>query len=369
VLSGGNALGAYAAGAYESLHLHGFRFDVIAGASIGAINGAIIAGNGFDHRLPRLREFWTQAATGSFSSPLLPDGGKARELYSEAQALQTLVMGRPGLFAPRVPGLLSMLPGMPSDVALFDHRIGARTLERLVDFDLLNSAKVPLMIDTVDLQTGECVRFDNRRQALAPAHFLASTAMPPFYPPIEIDGRLLGDPGLIGNLPLDAILDSPIEGDTVCFAIDAFTPNGEALDHLNAVSERAQDILFAAQSHRMLQRYAEAVRLRRVIADLSREGDFERDVASLVREGARDELTVVRIAYRAPAHEGAAKMLDFSRASIEERWRAGRDDMERALGRLDTGESTWCAEGFTLYDVERIDDVDAAPGHPVAADA
>ena len=45
VLSGGNALGAYHAGAYEQLHQNGIRPDWIVGASIGAVTGAILAGN------------------------------------------------------------------------------------------------------------------------------------------------------------------------------------------------------------------------------------------------------------------------------------------------------------------------------------
>ena len=45
VLGGGNALGAYHAGAYEHLHQNGIRPDWIVGASIGAVMGAILAGN------------------------------------------------------------------------------------------------------------------------------------------------------------------------------------------------------------------------------------------------------------------------------------------------------------------------------------
>jgi NTE family protein len=45
VLQGGGALGAYQAGAYEALHEAGLAPDWVAGVSIGAINGAIIAGN------------------------------------------------------------------------------------------------------------------------------------------------------------------------------------------------------------------------------------------------------------------------------------------------------------------------------------
>src|ERR1700684_623598 len=64
VLQGGGALGAYQAGVYEALAEGGIQTHWIAGVSIGAINGAIIAGNPPKTRIDRLREFWTQATTG-----------------------------------------------------------------------------------------------------------------------------------------------------------------------------------------------------------------------------------------------------------------------------------------------------------------
>ena len=45
VLQGGGALGAYHAGVYHALHEGGLEPDWIIGSSIGAINGALIAGN------------------------------------------------------------------------------------------------------------------------------------------------------------------------------------------------------------------------------------------------------------------------------------------------------------------------------------
>ena len=58
VLQGGGALGAYQAGVYEALAEHGYDPYRVTGISIGAINGAIIAGNPPEHRVERLREFW-----------------------------------------------------------------------------------------------------------------------------------------------------------------------------------------------------------------------------------------------------------------------------------------------------------------------
>ena len=57
VLQGGGALGAYQGGVYEALAEADIHPDWIAGISIGAINGAIIAGNAPNDRVDRLRSF------------------------------------------------------------------------------------------------------------------------------------------------------------------------------------------------------------------------------------------------------------------------------------------------------------------------
>jgi predicted acylesterase/phospholipase RssA len=60
VMQGGGALGSYQAGAYQALHEAGIEPDWVIGTSIGAINGAIIAGNEVVDRVERLQEFWGQ---------------------------------------------------------------------------------------------------------------------------------------------------------------------------------------------------------------------------------------------------------------------------------------------------------------------
>jgi NTE family protein len=107
-LSGGNALGAYAAGAYEALHTAGYAIDIISGGSIGAVTGAILAGNAPEQRVRKC------ASSGARRPPgppfgLAPAGGRGRDVYNKMHAMQTVVMGRPGLFSPRPTGFMSML--------------------------------------------------------------------------------------------------------------------------------------------------------------------------------------------------------------------------------------------------------------------
>src|SRR6185295_17017957 len=65
VLQGGGALGAYQAGVYQALAEHGYLPNWIAGISIGAINGAIIAGSPETERVVRLRAFCARSGSAS----------------------------------------------------------------------------------------------------------------------------------------------------------------------------------------------------------------------------------------------------------------------------------------------------------------
>ena len=72
VLQGGGALGAYQAGVYQALLEGGIEPNWVIGTSIGAINGALIAGNLPEKRLPRLREFWNGVARETSFDQLWP---------------------------------------------------------------------------------------------------------------------------------------------------------------------------------------------------------------------------------------------------------------------------------------------------------
>src|SRR5215469_18543448 len=65
VFQGGGALGAYQAGVYQALSEGGVEPDWVIGTSIGAVNGAIIAGNEPGERAARLKEFWSRISDTS----------------------------------------------------------------------------------------------------------------------------------------------------------------------------------------------------------------------------------------------------------------------------------------------------------------
>lgn len=314
VLSGGNALAAYHAGAYEEMVRQGVGPDWIIGASAGAITGAIVAGNPPELRVQRLRNFWKDATT---TSPFeLTGNAKLRQYYNGWHVAGAALFGRPSIFRHRWPGFLGVLPGPQNDIALYDHRPLAATLERLLDFDRLNRSEIRLSVTCVDIETGEEVVFDTRRDRIGPEHILASAAITPGFPPVEIGGRLLCDPGYVNNAPVDVAFAYPPKTDTLVILLELFSLRSPRPASIDAVLERTQDILFASPT-------------RKSVAALRREYALRAEIAP--------DLPTVRLlhlAYQSAAHELSMKSLDFSPSSISDRWKAGEKDLAAGLDRL-----------------------------------
>lgn len=320
VLGGGNALGAYHLGVCEALLARAQPGRVL-GCSIGAATGAILLGNPPGRGLERLREFWRAVALPDEPwTRLMPEPVRAR--WSNAVGLNALLAGRRGVSRPRLPGLLSLLPGMPPDLSIQDHGPLGALLDRLVDWDRLNDSPVRFSFLAVDLERGEEVWWSNRTDRLRPEHVLASTALPPLLPPVEIAGRRLWDGGLSDNLPVDRAL---AEGDgrpMLVLASDLYAPEGAAPGSLDGTATRAQDLVFAMQS-------------RGRIAALSR----ERALLARAEPGTPPAI-LLHLIHRPPAHQRALKSLDFSGTAIAERSRQGRKDAEALLTRLDSAPRT-----------------------------
>jgi NTE family protein len=275
------------------------------GASIGAVTAAILVGNPPAARLERLREFWHGMAQPDAPwLPVLPEEVRAR--WSNLFGLNALLGGRPGLAAPRLPGLWSLLPGAPPDRAIQDLGPLRRRLERLVDFDLLNAAPERVSVMATDLATGEEAWFDTRGGGIGPDEVLASAALLPLFPPVEIGGRMLGDGGLRNNLPVERPFSEPLRRPLLCVASDLYGLSDVAPLSLDRAVTRAQDLGFAAQARRGIEHLARE-------RALARRLDPESPPAILAH-----------LAYDAPAHERSLKALDFSATALGERAAQGR---------------------------------------------
>ncbi len=312
MLSGGNALGAYHAGAWSVLEEAGVIPARIVGTSIGAITAAVIAGNQPGTRDAALQRFWHSASTFDPTAAL---PAAMRQPAQYMQAFASRLLGRPPLFTLRLPDLTGSDP-RPSVFSVEPMRALVR---ELVDFDRLNSGEMRVTIVATDLACGEEVVFDTRAGRIELDHVMASAALIPDFPPVKVAGRLLVDGGLCANLPLHLVLEQGLDSEDaerlVCFAVDLFPLAAPLPRGVLQAAQRQNDLLYASQTSRTLSAMTRAWLGRQPGAD------------------------IFLLTYEALKEESAIKGFDFSAGTLAQRRMAGRRDMRRQIERWRTSET------------------------------
>jgi NTE family protein len=331
VLQGGGALGSYQAGVYEALAEHDYQPDWVAGISIGAINCAIIAGNAPEDRVAKLREFWEQVSSPSASWLDLPHDNW-QDAMRRTAAMSAVLCGQPGFFRPNV--LRCWTTGTAA-TSYYDTSHLKGTLERLVDFDRINARDIRFSVGAVNVRTGNFCYFDNASQTIRPEHVMASGALPPGFPAIEIDGEFYWDGGLVSNIPLKYILETLPRQSTLAFQVEVFATQGELPSCLEAVSEREKDIRCSSRTRMGVETFRYAHNLRRNISKLLwKLPDSlmnEPEVEFLRRAACQTTMDIVEIIFRPQAVQGASKDYEFLRATMECCWNQGLSDAGESL--------------------------------------
>jgi NTE family protein len=362
VLQGGGALGAYQAGAYEALCETCQAPSWVAGTSIGAVNGAIIAGNPPERRVERLREFWQRVSSRLIAWPLGNDDN-SRRIFNETSAALAAIGGVPGFFEPRIPPAVFMPQGTPEAISLYDTGPLKMTLHELIDFDLLNSGAVRLSIGAVQVLSGNMKYFDTAKQPICAEHIMASGALPPGFPPIEIDGKPYWDGGLVSNTPLEFVLErtGPRE-DMVIFQIDLFSAKGCMPETLFDIGQREKEIRYSSRTRlntdifREMQTIRRAIRhLRGVVPQQLRDNPDWQFLDGVSCDAA---VTIVLLIHRRAAYWTQSNDYEFSRYSMDEHWLSGRADVERSLNHPDWKNRTRPEEGVQVLDLTRDLDTD-----------
>jgi len=331
VLQGGGALGSYQAGVYEALSQSDYLPDWVAGISIGAINAAIIAGNAPENRVAKLREFWE----GVTASPQPFPGFPGRFLTNDPRgaSASALLFGQAGFFAPRPPS--DWWFGR-SPTSYYDTSALKSTLERLVDFDRINAREIRFSVGAVNVRTGNFAYFDNEPNTVIRAeHVMASGALPPGFPAVEIDGEHYWDGGLVSNTPLQHVVDHIPRRSRLTFQVDVFSSRGNLPKSLEDVSEREKDIRYSSRTRAGTNQLREAHDVRHNINTLwdklpqelkdTPEGKF------LYAYGCVTTMDIVQVIYRPTEGQGSTKDYEFSRQTMEKRWRQGMSDATATL--------------------------------------
>ena len=333
VFQGGGALGSYQAGVFEALADAGIAPDWIAGISIGAVNAAIIAGNPPERRVERLRALWDGMTSWLPSFPILADE-LVREFVHEWSAGFVAVAGVPGLFSPRLLPPVLAAPGTPEALSFYDSTPLRETLDALVDWDLVNDGPVRLSVGAVDVESGNFRYFDSAHERIDARHVMASGALPPGLPPVEIDGRWYWDGGLVSNTPLQHVLDHQREG-MIVFQVDLFSHADDRPRTIMDVAARTKEIQFSSRTRQvtdqLMRLRKERELVRRVLAKLPAELADDADVAALTAMAAEQPVSLVHLIYRANAWEGGARDYEFSTRTMREHWAAGRMAVEATM--------------------------------------
>jgi len=360
VLQGGGALGAYQAGVYQALHEAGIEPDFVAGVSIGAINGAIIAGNAPEHRLDRLRAFWetiTARPAGAWTWPFAVDGDEPRRAVNTLAAVQAMMFGQPGFFTPNRPNPWLASRGAKTATSLYDTAPLRETLLRLVDFDLLNRNPVRYAAGAVAIRSGNFRYFDTTETVLGPEHIMASGALPPALPMVRIDDDCYWDGGLVSNTPLQHVLDHAGAARMLLFQVDLFSSRGRLPRDMMDVLGREKDIRYSSRTRMVTDSYKERFRERRQLRALlakvpeDRLSAEEKALKAACEE--LPELTILHLIYEQAAYEGQAKDYEFSAASMREHWQAGYRDTAATLTRKSWVRVAPSPAGLVVHDVHR----------------
>jgi len=219
VLCGGGSRGAVEVGLYRALVELRIPIDLVVGTSVGAINGAAIAGG-----IPpkTLAELWRGLAR--------------RDVFTLNRQLFWKLWWAD---------------------SLFDHRPLRRFLERNLPVRRFEELAIPLIVTATDFRTGRPVYW--RHGDLLEA-IMGSVAMPGLFPPQVVGEMQVVDGGITDNVPIDVAI---AEGaDTIILMLCACC---ERASHpargLFPILRRAVSIAIDRKYHADIQHYAGRARL------------------------------------------------------------------------------------------------------------
>jgi NTE family protein len=359
ILQGGGALGSYQAGVYQALAEANLHPDWVAGISIGAINAALIAGNSPEKRVDRLREFWETVSAPPFGMPYA-EALEGRDEFThsvinEVRSWGALVGGAPGFFQPRVPPAFLYPNGAPEALSYYDVAPLRATLERLVDFDLIDTGAMRLSVGAVNVRTGNFVYFDSTTHQIYPEHVIASGSLPPGFPPTEIEGEHYWDGGLVSNTPLEWVLDSRPGKDTLAFQIDLWSARGEFPRNLIEAYTRQKEIRYSSRTRRASDQFKKKQILRRAAAQLLAKIPKELlqmpEAEMLASDADEKVYNLIQLIYHAKHYEGNSKDYEFSRRTMEEHWRSGYNDAVRTLRHPEVLQRPQGMDGVFTFDL------------------
>jgi NTE family protein len=118
------------------------------------------------------------------------------------------------------------------------------------------------------VRTGNFVYFDNTTHTIRPEHVMASGALPPAFPAIEIEREHYWDGGLVSNTPLQWVLVGQPRRDILAFQVDLWRASGEFPSNMLEVITREKEIRYSSRTRAATDQFKYIQRLRGAAAGL-----------------------------------------------------------------------------------------------------
>ena len=370
VLQGGGSLGAFACGVFKAFAKKNMKFDIIAGTSIGGINGAIAAGSNNDRPEIDLENFWLDLAESSYN--IIPDiftfdfdyqKYQTKLKRSPAASLNAAFYGVPDFFIPRWLNFnISNLDSSQIEqyyqppwkwTYFYDNSVLSKTLEKYIDFKKLsprsqqnntnegNSNINPrLIITAVDVLTAEPLIFDSYKKHIEMKHLLATIGYPQYgFPWVEVsDGTFAWDGSLLSNTPIrEVMVASPSKNKNI-FVVESYPKKIEKLPaNMNEVMSRSKDLMFSDKTQslqKMSRLITRHVNLIETLYDIFQDSDqskidkdkidyINKEHSLLVDKYGAKILKLSRITKVVPETQYPLQNADFSVETIKELIRQG----------------------------------------------
>jgi NTE family protein len=287
ILSGGGARGAFQVGAEKyAREVKGYQWDIIAGVSVGALNGAMLA----MHRYTRLMEIWEnisneQVYTGGFN----------------------------------LPSVIKLLFGVKSFY-------GNEPLQKMMKQEFEAGRVIDdLHVGAVSLISGEYVGFTKEFLEL-PSAILASASIPVIWPPVDISPEhpAMVDGGVRNKSPVGDVLE--LEPDEIviinCSAQKpSILPNAPA--NVLSIGMRALDLM---QNEIFVSDMKEFLRINALVKEAQEQG------VTLHHPSTGRPLKYYPYVIIEPDGD-LGETLDFSQQSVQTSLRAGVRRAREVLGR------------------------------------
>lgn len=195
VLSGGGAKGLAHIGVLKVIDSLGIKVDYIGGTSMGAVVGGLYASG------------YTANQLDSIFSKI--DVDALLQDYTPRESKSFYEKRNDEIYALTLP-FNNFKLGLPSGLSkgLYNFNLMSRLTQHVSDVRDFDKLPIPFLCIATDVETGEQIVLDEGILAQA---IIASGALPTLYSPVEINGRLLIDGGVVNNYPIEELKNRGID--------------------------------------------------------------------------------------------------------------------------------------------------------------